>query len=259
MDKSSGTQGYFSPSLPRIFAHRGFAADHVAAENTIQAFKAALALGATHLETDIQVTKDGVPVLFHDDDLLRVAGLPRKISEVSLAELAGLQLIDGGKIPTLREALTELPTARFNLDLKVWGAVEPAVALIRELAAESRVLVSSFSDQRRSKALRLFDRPVVGSAGSARVLGLWLASKFRFGWLVRALAKPVQALQIPTGKGPIRFDSPGFMRQMKAVGLELHYWTINEAEEMRRLIALGADGIVTDRTDVAVKTLGIAS
>jgi glycerophosphoryl diester phosphodiesterase len=259
MDKSRGSQGYFSPARPRIFAHRGFALDHVADENTMRAFGAALALGAAYLETDIQITKDGVPVLFHDDDLLRVAGLPRKISEVSLAELAGLQLINGGKIPTLREALTELPTARFNLDLKVWGAVEPAVLLIRELAAESRVLVSSFSDRRRSKALHLFDRPVASSAGSARVLGLWLASKFRFGWLVRALAKPVQALQIPPGKGPIRFDSPAFMNQMKAAGLELHYWTINEADEMRRLIALGADGIVTDRTDIAVKTLGIAS
>jgi glycerophosphoryl diester phosphodiesterase len=251
--------GYFSPALPRIFAHRGFAADQVAAENTIQAFKAALALGATHLETDIQVTKDGVPVLFHDDDLLRVAGLPRKISEVSLTELTGLQLLDGGRIPTLREALVELPEARFNLDLKVWGAVKPAVSLIRELAAENRVLVSSFSDRRRSKALRLFDRPVASSAGSFGVLGLWLASKFRFGWLVRALARPVNALQIPTSKGPIRFDSPAFIGQMKAAGLELHYWTINDAAEMRRLIALGADGIVTDRADIAVKTLGIAS
>jgi glycerophosphoryl diester phosphodiesterase len=137
--------------------------------------------------------------------------------------------------------------------------VEASVDLIRELGAENRVLVSSFSDRRRAKAIALFEHHVVCSAGSVRVLGLWLAAKLRFGWLIRALAKPVQALQIPTGKGPIRFDSPGFMRQMKDVGLELHYWTINEAEEMLRLIALGADGIVTDRTDIAVKTLGIAS
>lgn len=259
MDKSRESQGYFSPARPRIFAHRGFAADQVAAENTIQAFQAALALGATHLETDIQVTKDGVPVLFHDDDLLRVAGLPRKINQVSLAELTDLQLIDGGKIPTLREALIELPGARFNLDLKVWGAVKPSVALLRELSAESRVLVSSFSERRRSSALRLFEQPVVSSAGSMRVLGLWLTAKLGFRWLLRALAEPVQALQIPTGKGPIRFDSPSFVREMKAVGLELHYWTINDAEEMLRLVALGADGIVTDRTDIAVKTLGIVS
>ena len=259
MNKSQRSEGYFSPALPRIFAHRGFAADHAAAENTIQAFRAALQLGATHLETDIQVTKDGVPVLFHDDDLQRVAGLPRKINEVTLAELSHLQLLDGGKIPTLREALVELPSARFNLDLKVWGAVDVSVDLIRELGAENRVLVSSFSDRRRAKAIARFEHHVVSSAGSMRVLGLWLAAKLRFGWLIRTLATPVQALQIPTGKGPIRFDSPGFMRQMKAVGLELHYWTINEAEEMLRLIALGADGIVTDRTDIAVKTLGIAS
>jgi glycerophosphoryl diester phosphodiesterase len=218
-----------------------------------------LELGATHLETDIQVTKDGVPVLFHDDDLLRVAGIPRKVNELTLVELLDLTLTDGGKIPTLREALIELPGARFNLDLKVWPAVEPSIKLIRELGAENRVLVSSFSDRRRAKALRLFDGPVVSSAGSVRVLGLWLATKLRLGWLMRALARPVQALQIPTGKGPIRFDSPTFMGGMKAAGLELHYWTINDAEEMLRLVALGADGIVTDRTDIAVKTLGIAS
>jgi glycerophosphoryl diester phosphodiesterase len=69
----------------------------------------------------------------------------------------------------------------------------------------------------------------------------------------------VQALQIPVGKGPIRFDSPAFIGQMAAVGLELHYWTINEPSEMLRLVGLGAHGIVTDRTDLAVKTLKSAS
>ena len=255
MDKSQADEGYFSPALPRIFAHRGFAANNGVAENTIPAFRAALELGATHIESDIQVTKDGVPVLFHDDDLLRVAGLPRKISELALAELQQLTLIEGGKIPTVREALVELPTARFNLDLKVWAAVLPSVDLIRELGAEQRVLVSSFSDRRRAKALGLFDSPVASSAGSARVLALWTAAKLRFTWLIRKISGPVQALQIPTGKGPIRFDSPAFIGQMKAAGLELHYWTINDAEEMQRLIELGAAGIVTDRTDIAVNTL----
>jgi glycerophosphoryl diester phosphodiesterase len=259
MDESKEREGYFSPALPRIFAHRGFAVAPGISENTIPAFRAALELGASHLESDIQVTKDGVPVLFHDDDLLRVAGLPRKIGELRIDEVLELALLDGGNIPTLREALTALPEARFNLDLKVWGAMVPAVELIRELGAENRVLVSSFSDRRRAKALSLFAKPVSSSAGSSRVLVLWFAASLRVGWLIRLLARPVQALQIPTGKGPIRFDSPAFMSQMKAAGLEVHYWTINEAEEMRRLISLGADGIVTDRTDIAVKTLRMPS
>lgn len=255
MDKQLDMHGYFSPTKPRIFAHRGFARGHGVSENTIPAFRAALELGATHLETDIQVTSDGVPVLFHDDDLLRVAGLPRKVNELLLADLLEVSLVDGGRIPTLREAIVELPRARFNLDLKVWEAVSPTADLIRELGVENRVLVSSFSDRRRAKTVHLLDGRVVCSAGSMRVLALWLAAKLQLGWLVRISARPVHALQIPASKGPVRFDSPGFIARMKSAGLELHYWTINEAVEMQRLIGLGADGIVTDRTDIAVKTL----
>jgi glycerophosphoryl diester phosphodiesterase len=249
---------YLSPALPRIFAHRGFASVG-AAENTIEAFRAALELGATHIESDIQVTKDGVPVLFHDVDLLRVAGLPRKIGELSLSELLALELKEGGRVPTLEAALRALPEARFNLDLKVAQAIASSASVIRALKAEDRVLVTSFSDSRRGQALRLFDAPVASSAGSARVLALWLAAKLHLGPWVRLLARPVQALQIPTAKGPIRFDSPAFIAQMTVAGLELHYWTINDAAEMLRLIGLGAHGIVTDRTDLAVKTLRMAS
>ena len=246
---------YLSPARPHIFAHRGFAAAEGLVENTLPAFAAALKLGASHIESDIQVTKDGVPVLFHDDDLLRVAGLPRKVVELNADELAAVQLAPGVGIPTLAQALGEFPEARFNLDLKVESAVVPAIKLIAELGAADRVLLTSFSDRRRSRAVRLLAQPVASSAGSTRVLALWLAAKFRFAPLVNCLAKPVQALQIPTHAGRIRFDSPAFIRQIKAAGLELHYWTINDSGDMRRLIALGADGIVTDRTDIAVKTL----
>lgn len=259
MPKPQSIHPYLSPDLPRIFAHRGFAGADGVSENTIEAFRAALALGATHIESDIQVTKDGEPVLFHDEDLLRVAGLPRKVKQLTLSELKSLELIDGGRISTLREALIALPAARFNLDLKVSEAVLPTVELIRALNVQGRVLLTSFSDKRRGEAVAALDGRVVSSAGTGRVLGLWLASKIRMQWLIKRLAKPVQALQIPVSKGPIRFDSPAFIRQMTAVGLELHYWTVNEPNEMLRLIGLGAQGIVTDRTDLAVKTLRTAS
>jgi glycerophosphoryl diester phosphodiesterase len=259
MQKPQAIHPFLSPDLPRIFAHRGFAGSDGVSENTVEAFRAALALGATHIESDIQVTKDGEPVLFHDDDLLRVAGLPRKIKHLTLSELSKIELIDGGRIPTLREAFTALPAARFNLDLKVWEALRPTVELIRELDVEGRVLLTSFSDKRRGQAVAALGGRVVSSAGTGRVLGLWLASKFRMHRLIKRLAKPVQALQVPVGKGPIRFDSPAFMTQMTEVGLELHYWTINEPSEMLMLISLGAQGIVTDRTDLAVKTIRTAS
>ena len=122
MQNSRAIHPYLSPARPHILAHRGLASAGVA-ENTLEAFRAAINLGATHLETDIQVTMDGVPVLFHDEDLVRVAGLPRKISQLSSAELNAVELISGGRIPTLRAALENLPEARFNLDLKVSAAV----------------------------------------------------------------------------------------------------------------------------------------
>jgi glycerophosphoryl diester phosphodiesterase len=259
MTNASANRGYLSPALPRIFAHRGFAEAPGLIENTIPAFEAALALGATHIESDIQVTKDGVPVLFHDSDLVRVASLPLRINQISSAELAGIDLGAGARIPTLRETLLHLPGARFNLDLKVWGAVSPTVMLIKELGAKDRVLLASFSDSRRAKAVELLGGSVASSAGGIRVLALWLAVKLHSQRLIRWLASNIQALQIPTHQGPIRLDSPEFIREMSSAGLELHYWTINEPSEMLRLIGLGAHGVVTDRTDLAVKTLGKVS
>ena len=258
MEIDSKDQSYLPPALPRIFAHRGFAAAGLV-ENTLPAFRAAIELGATHLESDIQVTLDGVPVLFHDENLARVAGLPQKISELTIEELSELANTKSFEIPTLREALTELPTARFNLDLKVSAAIAPTASLINELGAQERILVASFSESRRGKTVKAISGSVVSSAGGTRVLALWLAAKLGLGLAVRRLASPIQALQIPVKQGPIRFDSPSFIAQMTAAGLELHYWTINDSAEMRRLIGLGAHGIVTDRTDIAVKILGKAS
>lgn len=259
MGNESVDQGYLSPAPPRIFAHRGFAAAPGLVENTIAAFRAALDLGATHLESDIQVTLDGVPVLFHDDDLLRLTGLPRNIASITSAELAQIAQANNFEVPTLREALTALPTARFNLDLKVSGAIAPTADLINEIGAHERILVASFSESRRVKTVKAISGSVASSAGGTRALALWLAAKLRLRPLIRSLAAPIQALQIPVNQGPIRFDSPAFIGQMTAAGLELHYWTINDSAEMQRLIGLGAHGIVTDRTDIAVKILGKAS
>jgi glycerophosphoryl diester phosphodiesterase len=84
---------------------------------------------------------------------------------------------------------------------------------------------------------------------------LYLTARLRFNWALNLLARSVQALQIPVNAGRLRFDSPWFIAAMKSARVEVHYWTINDVEQMRRLIALGADGIVTDRADFAVNTL----
>ena len=109
--------GYFTPvTAPRVIAHRGFAVD--APENTLLAFERALALGVTHLETDVRATRDGTPVLWHDRTLDRLGGLAARIADLELEQLRAVDLGAGQRVATLREALEAFTDARFNIDVE---------------------------------------------------------------------------------------------------------------------------------------------
>jgi glycerophosphoryl diester phosphodiesterase len=218
-------------------------------ENSVSAFEQALEYGCTHIESDVHATKDLVPVLFHDDDLRRVAGIARKISELTFSELGEIRLANGSSVPTLEEVLTRFPDLKLNLDIKSATAVVPTVAVIERLAAHNRVLVSSFSSSRRLRALSLFSSPPATSASMRQVLLLWLSNMF-FGIGFRAICAPLDAVQIPPRQGLINLSSPRLIARLRANGLEVHYWTINDSEFAAELVARGASGIVTDRVDL---------
>ena len=245
---------YFKPPIPRVFAHRGFSylvpgVD----ENTIESFRTALDKGATHIETDTQATFDGVAVLFHDTTLLRLMSVDAMVSQLTFAELSSYSLPNGGKVPSLEQVLRELPTVRLNIDIKSAEAVAPTVRAIEENKAHDRVLVSSFSRSNRKRALALLTTPVATSGSMADVLKIWLAHKFLGGIGLKALTKGLDALQLPCNHGPILFASQKFIAAMAANNIEVHFWTINEVEQMRELLSMGASGIVTDRCDLASK------
>ena len=242
---------------PRIFAHRGLTFQgekSVADENTLRSFELALAAGADYLESDIQVTKDNVPVLFHDGDLTRLVGKKTRISDLKLSQIKQLELPHLGKIPTLEEALVAFPEAKFNLDLKTPQAETVGIQTILRLNAENRVLVSSFSEASRKRALASSPTPLATSAGSSKVLLSYLLAR---AGLEKALSKQlvgVDALQIPISFLGLDFTHPNFLERVLPLGVEIHYWTINDPKTMLDLFALGAHGIVTDRADLAVKT-----
>lgn len=246
---------YLSSARPRVLAHRGLAIDAGVDENTVLAFTAAVSAGVVYIESDVQVTSDGVAVLFHDDDLARVAGIAKRIDELTLEELSEIRLSGGGFVPTLEQVLLQFDKTNFNLDVKVSGAIKPVAEVINRLGVHDRVLVSAFSERRRLAALRLFKRPVASSAGSALVIALYAASLLGLIPLMKVISKNADAVQVPVRMGPFQFDSPRFIRAVKKAGLEVHFWTINEVAEMTRLVEAGADGIVTDRADLALKLL----
>lgn len=238
----------------QVLAHRGLASEFVP-ENTLKAFADALHCGADVIETDVQCTNDGVAIVFHDDDLLRLAGIPKKISGTSWKEIAVVDIGFGKRIPTLEEALSDFPAARFNLDIKSSNAIAPVAEVINKLHAQNRVLISSFSDQRSKQTVELIHGKVRSSAGTLRVLGLWLSFAVGATPLFRALSLGVTALQIPVSRFGLRFDSKRFIRMALACNLEIHFWTINDLTEVERLRHLGATGIVTDCCDLVIDSI----
>lgn len=251
---------YFAGDHPRVLAHRGFVSDEDAAngvaENSFLAVAAAHAAGAQYIESDCHVTLDGEVVLFHDDDLARVADDPRKVADVTARELADL-MADRGGLVTLAQALESFPESRFNLDVKAPAAAAGVGRIVARHA--ERVLLTSFSDARRRAALAAAaDAGVRGgvlpatSAGSATIGRLLAAVSLRSHTLAARVLHGVDALQIPERQGRIRVVSPRLIDAAHACGVEVHVWTVNAAEDMRRLLAAGVDGIVTDRADVAL-------
>lgn len=243
---------YFAPARPRVLAHRGLALE--APENTLLAFAYAIALGVSHLETDVHASADGVAMIAHDTDLSRVAGRPQRVGDLTVAELGRLDLGEAQHMPTLAEALSAFPEARFNIDLKSAEAVTPTVDAIRTARAEDRVLLTSFSERRRRAALAQLPG-VATSASGPRFAAALLASVVRGGPIVRAALRGLHAVQIPTRAIGLDTVTPARIRAFHAAGVEVHVWTINDEVEMRRLLGLGVDGIVTDRADLAVSVV----
>jgi glycerophosphoryl diester phosphodiesterase len=238
----------------QILAHRGFASEFVP-ENSLTAFADALAAGADIIETDIQVSKDGVAFVFHDSDLKRLADIDKDFIDCSSQEILEIDIGFGKRIPTLEQALLAFPNIQFNLDIKSDSAVEATTAVIEKLQAHPQVLISSFSERRRLRALSLLSKSVKTSAGTAKVLRLYFASLFGLKELFKSIARGSTAVQVPTRRGLIRFDSPSFISNCKNSNLEIHYWTINSPDVMKKLADLGADGVVTDHCDLALATL----
>ncbi|HLS92129.1 MAG TPA: glycerophosphodiester phosphodiesterase family protein [Microbacterium sp.] len=246
--------------FPRVLAHRGLVTDEMRAdgiaENTMAAFAAAHAAGAEFIETDCHLTADGEVVLFHDDTLERVAGDARAIAEISLCELEEIMAARGG-IATLAQALAALPDVRFNVDVKAEGAAERAGAIVADAA--DRVLLTSFSDRRRRRAVRAAisagGRPATSPGRTTIALLIATTAVAPLRPLARPLLRGIDALQIPERQGAVRVLTPELLRTAHAAGTEVHVWTVNEPDEMRRLVRSGVDGIVTDRADAALEAL----
>ena len=259
---------FFELSHPIVIGHRGSAGDHP--ENTLISFEAALASGAAILESDVHLSRDGVPILLHDPTLERVCGEPGAAADRSWPELrtldAGFAYADargerpfvgrGIRIASLEEAFERFPEARFNLEIKCEGeaVLRETLRLVARFGRADRTLLTAGEDpimralRRHVAEARV--RPALG-ASLGEILAV-IASALEG----RPMPEGVMALQIPATFAGRPLATPALLEHAHAHGVEVHVWTINELAEIEALLALGVDGIVTDHPGRMARWLG---
>lgn len=211
----------------------------------MSAFRRAVDEGYRYLETDVRVTSDGRLIAFHDPRLDRVTDRRGAIADLPWSEVRQARINGTEQIPLLADLLEEFPTARFNIDAKIGAAIAPLADLLTAANATDRVCLVSFADQRLTQLRAALGPDVAMALGPQALFRLVRASALR-----RRFTTSAVAAQVPLSYQRVPILTPRFIATAHAAGLEVHVWTIDEPDEMRRLLALGVDGIMTDRPEL---------
>lgn len=242
-----------------MFGHRGAAA--LAPENTLVSFAVATRLGATYLELDVHGTADGAIVVLHDDTVDRTTDGSGPVRELPWHRVEGLDAGhrfhfdaspacfpyrgQGVRVPLLESVLREFRGCFFNIEIKQAAPpiVDEVIALLRREQATTRTLLAAESDAIMSEIRRAVGGEIATGSSIGDVLAFF--AHLDAGTLA-TYAPPGVALQIPTqaaGRVLVDRDSVDAAHDK---GIEVHVWTVNQVDEIERLLDLGVDGIMSD-------------
>ena len=263
------TQRPAGSSSPLVIAHADTSGTSPWPGDTMLFLENAAALGVDVLEMNVTMSKDGHIVLNHDinvDDTSDGSGL---ISDMTLAEIKTLDAAydwtpEGGStfdyrgqgitFPTLDEVFQRFPAYPMVVEIKQESPsmAQPLCDLIRLFGMEEKVIVPSFSDLAMGEFRAAC--PEVATAASSNEVKQFVYLSFAF--MSNPTTPPYFAMQVPIESAGITVITPGFVANVHRRGLQIHAWTINDPDEMRMLIEMGVDGIMTDRPDVLLEVLG---
>jgi glycerophosphoryl diester phosphodiesterase len=247
---------FFNPE-PSIIAHRGLSIQYP--ENTLLSFSKAIELGVDVIETDIHLTKDNRFVIIHDDVIDRVSNGKGFVLNHTLEELkqfdAGYWFSPdenksfpyrgtGLKFFSLEEMLEYFPDQRFNIDLKDKNPAQ--VKQYSEIINKynpKRILTASEHGP-NLKEFRKIMPDMATSFSLWEVIGLYFL--LRTGFLFAKKKFAADAIQIPEYIGPSHLADLPLIREMHKHDIRVHVWTVNNEQDMKRLLDSGVDGIITD-------------
>ena len=221
-------------------AHRGEPVEHV--ENTLEAIEAAVAAGADMVEIDVRLTADGVPVLLHDADLLRIWGRPQSMSDVDLGELRNLGPVCGPRIPTLAAAadLARQSGVELMVDLPDPAAGVAAHDLLTRLGCVDLALFAGHTE------------PVRAHSATARIALTWDSLEAPPDRLLESLR--------PEYFNPhFQLLTAAVADRMHECGILVSAWTVDHPRDMAAVIIQGADGVTTNRIADLVSLVGAQS
>lgn len=242
---------------PLLLAHRGGVTlpANVGIENSVRAVGNAVALGCGYIETDARASSDGIAFAFHDEHLGRVAPESgfgeRPFGSLTADEIRSVRMSGGERFATIEELLAAFPTTKFNIDVKTESVIEPTLRAVREAGAQDRVLIASFDYGRLSRVRREMPE-VVTSATPVETLALRLLPRL-LGWF--AARGGAVCLQIPEYRHGFKVLTPGLIKAAHGRGMQVHVWTVDDADDAHRLLDAGVDGLITDRPDVIREVL----
>jgi len=257
----------YADTKPLVIAHQG--GDDLWPGDTLYAFERSVELGVDVLEMDVHSTNDGVLVLIHDSTVDRTTNGVGAVNSFTLGEL---QKLDAGydwsrdegatypyrdqgiAIPTLKDVFEAFPDIRMNIEIKqdTPSITRPFCEIIREYGMQEKVLVASF----KPNALEEFRENCPEVATSSHEDEVRTFVYLNLAFLGDTFKPGFSAVQVPEESSGITILTQRFVNVAHRKGLEVHVWTVDEIDDMKRMIDLGLDGIITDRPDRLMQLLG---
>lgn len=255
----------FEPGQPLNIAHQG--GEQLWPSNTMFAFQNAVDMGVDMLEMDVHQTADGVFVLMHDETVDRTTDGSGAIKEMTFADIRELDAgeywtDDDGQtypfrgqgivVPSLEEVFTTFPDMPMNIEIKPDDAAvsQTFCQMIRDYDMTTKVLVGSFHDN-AMHSFREACPEVATSMVESEIRPFWILNVVGLSSLFQS---PAESFQVPETStlpvlGEVTVLTDRFVANAHKHNIMVHAWTINETEDMERLISTGLDGIITDRPD----------